>query len=90
MSNPLRTTLRRKVAALLAAPLLLGTVTAAATPRESTVAVADQVTYKETFYSDSTYSTVVGYGYWYCDGDFIMVSGYQTAYSTLKFIAACP
>jgi hypothetical protein len=85
MSSTLRSTLRRKVVALLAAPMLLATATAAA----PVGAAADQITYKETFYSSATYSTVVGYGFWYCDGDFIQVSGYQTEYSKIKFIAAC-
>lgn len=77
-------TLRSKLMALVAAPMLLGSATAAAP------VTADQVTYKETFYSSGSYSQVVGYGYWYCDGDYILVSGYETGYSKIKFIAACP
>lgn len=84
MSNTLRTVLRRKLVALVAAPMLLVSTTAAAP------VAADQITYKETFYSTAAQTTIVGVGYGYCDGDYIMSSGYQTQYVKYKFIAPCP
>lgn len=86
MFNTLRTTLNRKLIAIAAAPMLLGSVAAAAFP----TAEADQIFYKETFYSTAAQTTIVGVGYGYCDGDYIMHSGYQTAYVKYKFIAPCP
>jgi hypothetical protein len=86
MSNTLRTAFRRKLLAFASTPLLLGSVAATAIP----TAAADQVYYKETFYSTAAQTTVVGIGYGYCDGDYIMASGYQTQYVKYKFIAPCP
>lgn len=86
MSATPRTTLDRKLLAIVAAPLLLGSLTAAAIPTEA----ADQITYKETFYSTAAQTTIVGVGDGYCDGDYIMSSGYQTPYVKYKFIAPCP
>lgn len=85
MPNMLRA-VRRRVLAVLAAPLLLGTATAAAPASPS----ADQITAKETYYSSGSYTTIVGSAYRYCDGDLIMISGYETEYVRYKFIAACP
>lgn len=82
MSATLRPALRRKLLAIVAAPLLLAGTSAAAT--------ADQVTGKYTFYSSASYSQVVGYAFEYCDNDYIVASGYETAYSKWKFIAPCP
>lgn len=84
------TQLRRRFVTLLVAPLLLGALSAAAPAPAIHAVAADQLYYKETFYSNATYSQVVGVGYGYCDGDYIMYSGYQTAYSKYKFIAPCP
>ena len=84
------TTLRRKLLAIVAAPMLMAAFSAAAPAPRVHASAADQITSKETYYSSASYSQVVGYGYWYCDGDFIMVSGYQTSYAKHKFIAPCP
>lgn len=92
MRNTLRTSLRRKLVAALAAPVLLCSVSAAspAPDAEIRASAADQVAYKDTYYSNSSYSTVVGIGYGYCDGDYIMSSGYQTSYFTTKYYPPCP
>jgi hypothetical protein len=89
MFNTLRTAFRRKLLAFIAAPLLMGTVSAAAPAPNAHAAAADQVTFMETYYSSAAQTQVVGYGYWYCDGDFIL-TGYQTPYAQYKFIAYCP
>lgn len=86
MSATSRTTLRRKLAAIAAAPMLFGSLAAA----PLSAPAADQITYKETFYSTAAQTTVVGVGWGYCDGDYIMASGYQTQYVKYKFIAPCP
>jgi hypothetical protein len=88
MSNTLRTGIRRKLVAVLVAPLLLGTVSAAA-PAAS-AAEADLLYYTEKFYSDASKTVQVGAGNGYCDGDYIMKSGYQTAYSTITYRTQCP
>lgn len=80
------TTLRSKILAVAATPMLLGSLAAAALPAPA----ADQITYKETFYSSAAQTTIVGVGHGYCDGDYIMSSGYQTQYVKYKFIAPCP
>jgi hypothetical protein len=85
MSDTLRKAFRRKLLAFAAPPMLLGSVAATALPT-----AADQIFYKETFYSTAAQTTVVGIGYGYCDGDYIMYSGYQTQYVKYKFIAPCP
>ena len=62
MPNTLRT-VRRKLLAVLAAPLLLGSVIAAAPSPAAAPAASTanpQVVYKETFYSDATYTQAVG------------------------------
>lgn len=88
MSNPLRATLGRKAAAILAAPLLLGSVSAAAPlPR---AVDADVLYYTEAFYSNATYTVKVGAANGYCDGDYIMKSGYATAYSIVTYRNNCP
>jgi len=88
MSNAFRTTLCRKAAAFLAAPMLLGSVSAAAPlPR---AADADILYYTEQFYSDASHTVKVGAGNGYCDGDYIMKSGYATAYSTVVYRNQCP
>jgi hypothetical protein len=88
MSSSFRTALGRKAAALLAAPVLLGSVSAAAPlPR---VVDADVLYYTEQFYSDASYSVKVGAANGYCDGDYIMKSGYATAYSILVYRNQCP
>lgn len=75
------TTLRRKLLAIAVAPMLLASASAAAT--------ADQVTGKYTFYSSASQTQVVGYALEYCDGDYIVTSGYETGYYRWKFIAPC-
>ncbi|HST59030.1 MAG TPA: hypothetical protein VLK84_10085 [Longimicrobium sp.] len=85
MQNTLRTTFRRKLIAVAAAPLLLGSVSAAA-PLNS----ADLQWYSEGFFSNATFTTKVGHGIGYCDGDYIMTSGYQTSYSRIRYLTECP
>ena len=88
MFNPLRIALRGKLLALIAAPMLLASATAAApAPTEG---AADIIAYKHTFYSDATYSQVVGYAFGYCDGDYIVWSGYETDYYRYRFMGQCP
>ena len=83
--------LRRKLLALLVAPMLLGSVTVAAPVVTAGVhAAADRVAYKDTYYSNSSHTTIVGVGYGYCDGDYIMSSGYQTVYFTTRWYPPCP
>lgn len=84
MSNTLLTSLRRKLLALVAAPLLLAAATAAAP------STADTIAYKHTFYSDATYTQQVGYAFGYCDGDYIVWSGYETDYYRYRFMGQCP
>lgn len=92
MLDALRTSLRRKLLAALAAPLLLASVSAAApnVTAEAHAAAADRVAYKDTFYSNSSYTTIVGTAYGYCDGDYIQATGYATAYFTTKYFPPCP
>jgi hypothetical protein len=91
MLSRIRTLSRRKIVASLVAPLLLGSVPAGPVgAAEVDAAVADRVYYKDTFYSNATYSVVVGWAYGYCDGDYIVHSGYPTSYVRTKFIAPCP
>lgn len=78
-------TLRRKLLAVFAAPLLLGTASAAAPARE-----ADLQWYTEGFFTNASFTTKVGSGIGYCDGDYVMVSGYQTAYSRIRYLTECP
>jgi hypothetical protein len=86
MSTRLRPALRRKLLALLAAPLLAGAVSAAAPLRAADVrAEVSDVAYQQTFYSDGSRTQVVGVGYGYCDGSFSMDWGYQTSYWTRRF-----
>lgn len=88
MSNTLRTALRRKAAAVLIAPLLLGSVSAAAPlpPADD----ADVLYYNEKFYSDATYSVQVGAANGYCDGDYIWHWGSASAYSKIVYRNQCP
>ena len=87
MSHTFRSALRRKLLAAVAPALLLATTSASA---PIPAADADTQWYTEAFYSDATYSVRVGKGLAYCDGDYFMISGYQTAYSTVRYIAECP
>lgn len=84
--------LRRTLLAVLAAPILLASVTAAAPLATARVhaAAADRVAYKDTFYSSSSHTTVVGTAYGYCDGDYIVATGYETPYFTTKYYPPCP
>lgn len=82
MPIPLHAALRRRAAALLAAPLLLGSAAAALS--------ADRVAYRDTYYSDASHTTIVGKGVGFCDGDYTMISGYQTAYFTTAYAPPCP
>jgi len=75
----------RTLAAALAASFL-----AAASPTETVASEADILHYVQTFYSTYQHRVVVGKGYSYCDGDYIMVSGYQTGYWTVQAQNPCP
>ncbi|HEX5869850.1 MAG TPA: hypothetical protein VFY65_05535 [Longimicrobium sp.] len=84
----LRNPLRHKLLAAMSAPLLLGSLSAAAPiPR---AADADVLYYNEKFYSNATYTVQVGAANAYCDGDYIMKSGYATAYSQIVYRNQCP
>jgi|GEM_PF-4803141 len=86
MSHTLRPAFRRKLLALLAAPLLAGSASAAAAlPAADVLVEVSDVAYQQTFYSDGSRTVVVGVGYGYCDGSFAMDWGYQTAYWTRRF-----
>jgi hypothetical protein len=85
MSRPSR---RRRILAAAIAPLLLSTLSAAAPA--ATAADADVLYYTEKFYSNATYTVQVGAANGYCDGDYIMKSGYATAYSQIIYRNQCP
>jgi hypothetical protein len=87
MSNTLRSLFRRKLLALVAVPMLVAAAAAAPAPSEG---AADVIAYKHTFYSNATYTQVVGYAFGYCDGDYIVWSGYETDYYRYKFMGQCP
>jgi hypothetical protein len=84
MSTTSRPSFRRKVLSVLALPLLLGSVSAAAPTS------ADLQWYSEGFFSNATFTTKVGSGIGYCDGDYVMVWGYPTAYSRVRYLTECP
>lgn len=89
MPNTLRA-IRLKVLAVVAAPLLLGSTTAAAPPALAAPraeAADSQVVFKATYYADASYSQAVGEGYGDCDGNIVYMEwGYQTSYViTLHF-----
>lgn len=88
MTNTLRATLRRKIAVILALPLLLGSVSAAMPL--SRAADADVLYYSEKFYSDATYTVQVGAANAYCDGDYIWHWGTSGAYSKIVYRNECP
>jgi hypothetical protein len=85
MFHASKATLRRKLIVVLATPLLLGSVSAAAP-----ISSADLQWYSEGFFSNATFTTKVGHGIGYCDGDYIMTSGYQTPYSRVRYLTECP
>lgn len=88
MLSTLSTTLRRRVVAVFAAPLLLGSMSAAAPARGADA--HGQLDHKQTFYSDATKTVQVGYTVYYCDGDYFS-SGYETAYYTFyNYMPPCP
>jgi hypothetical protein len=83
-----RNPLRRTLLAAMVAPLLLGSVSASAPlPRDVD---ADVLYYNEKFFSNATYTVQVGAANAYCDGDYIMKSGYATAYSQIVYRNQCP
>lgn len=82
--------IRRKLIALLAVPLLLGSGAAAAPRPERPRAEALLVWYTERFYSDATYSVLVGRAYATCDGDYVITEGYATSYSIITYKTTCP
>ena len=79
---------RRRILTAVIAPLLLGSVSDAAPL--SRAADADILYYTEKFYSNATYTVQVGAANGYCDGDYIMKSGYATAYSQIVYRNNCP
>jgi Mn2+/Fe2+ NRAMP family transporter len=91
MQNTLRTMMGRRAATLLALPLLLAS-TSAAVPitLAQAAASADRVMWRDVYYSDDTYTTVVGIGHAYCDNDYIMTNGYPTIYFTTYYAPPCP
>lgn len=87
MTNALRTA-RRKVMAVLAAPMLLGTVSAAAPL--GAAPVDGQLDHKQTFYTDPAKTVYAGTAYYYCDGHYVL-KGYETEYFTItNFYPPCP
>ncbi len=85
MSNALRT-VRRKLLAIFAPSVLLGSVSAAG----PAPAAEDLAWYTENFYSDASYSTYVGKAVGYCDGGYEIIDGYATAYSKIRYHTECP
>jgi hypothetical protein len=81
-------TLRRTLLAAVAAPLLLGSLSAAA-PLPA-AAEADVLYYAEQFFSDATYTVKVGAANGFCDGDYIWHWGYSTPYSRIVYRNNCP
>jgi len=79
---------RRRILAAVAAPLLLGSVSAAAPL--SRAADADILYYNDKYYSDATLTVQVGAGNGFCDGDYIWHWGYPTAYSKIVYRNNCP
>lgn len=79
-------TLCRKLLALMAAPLLAGSVSAAAPLPLSTlpaeVEAHGDLDHKQTFYFDAAKTQYAGTAYYYCDGDYVL-RGYETAYFTI-------
>lgn len=88
MSATLRTMLGRKLLAIAAAPVLLGSASAAA-PLHS-AADADILYYNEKFYSNATYTVQVGAANGYCDGDYIWNWGTSGPYSKIVYRNQCP
>lgn len=80
----------RTLAAVVAASFVTASLLAAAPPAEPVAKEADILHYVQTFYSTHQHLVVVGKGYSYCDGDYIMVSGYQTGYWTIRNVNPCP
>ncbi|WP_420130312.1 hypothetical protein [Longimicrobium sp.] len=89
MSATLRTILRTRAVAVLTAPLLLGSLAPGVKAASSSDAAADRVEYKY-LYKDATYSNTVGIAYGFCDGDYILHSGYETPYVVVAQWYPCP
>ncbi len=87
MPNVTRSIRGRLLAALVAAPLVISTSAAVHAPAGK---AADIRWYRQTFWSDASYTTIVGAADGYCDGDYIMVTGYQTPYNTVRYFTMCP
>ena len=90
MPHTFRSALHRRLLAAVAPALLLAANSAAAPLPASDASAADLLYYKETFYSDASQTVRVGSGSGFCDGDYIMTSGYQTNYSTIRYVTQCP
>jgi len=88
MVNALRTT-RRKLM-LLAVPLLLGGGVGAAPIPAHPSSDADLLWYNERFYSDATYTVIVGRAFGTCDGEYVITDGYATPYSVIVYRTNCP
>lgn len=76
----MRTTIRR-LAITAIAPLLVAVNSAASH--------ANRVEYKY-LYKDSTYTNTVGIAYQFCDGGYILHSGYETPYMVVAQWYPCP
>lgn len=75
----------RLMAALIVAPLVISTSAAAPVPAD-----ADIRWFRHTFWSDASHTTIVGAADGYCDGDYIMVTGVQSPYTTIRYFTMCP
>jgi hypothetical protein len=71
----------RRLRIALAAPIALASLSA--------MSHADRVEYKY-LYKNSTYTTTVGVAYQFCDGDYILQSGYETPYIVVGQYFPCP
>lgn len=86
---------RATLAAALASALLAGTASVASAasvpaPVTSASRCSENTTFTiYTYYSDGSYTTVVGWGELDCDGNFNMHSGYQTPWFRTK-TGPCP
>ena len=92
MSSLLRHTVFRRVVAALAAPLLLGSVSAAEPSgnRLHGSATVTNVDFRQTFYSDPAKTVQVGVHYYYCDGTHTE-QGYITEYyKIVYYMPRCP
>lgn len=81
----MRTTLRRRLVTLLAAPLLLGSVSAAAPLSRTEAVETDRPAWRDNYYSDDTYTVQVGVGYGYCNGEYTQYGEPTDYFTTTRF-----